>query len=832
MEFVNNLPISFHFKEIREFWSKELNFAIKAPTGSGKSLGLPLFLSKQKLVEGKILVVQPRRVAARSLAKTASNFCNSRVGEEVGYQVRFDSRVSTESKIIYLTDGMIFRFLQNPVNLRGVDLIIFDEFHERSLYMDASLALAKSQRECGKIHARIIVTSATLELEKISKFLKASKGLEVKTKCFPVEIFYKAVTSKQALSTQVCENLEFLLPRYQGDVLIFMDGATLIKRTVHEIENRLGAKNLDVLALFGEMSHQAQDYALSPSQKRKIIVSTNLAETSLTIEGVSIVIDTGMAKKHRFDPYRRVNVLLSEPISKSSASQRAGRAGRLSPGVCLRMWSEKEHAHREEFDEAEIKRLDLSEIYLNLAAAGCNPDTMNWYESPSKLRLQEAENFLASIGVLDAKGSVLPAGHRLSHLPVHPRIGFTLELAKEKNCLSGISLIYAVLDFKNPIAFGKRADFKGKQGLLNSDLLIFINAYNIGSEINFHEPKCKLLGIHGLRFREIEHTARLFCDSLREKFQSPQIPYEILVEILLRVYPERLCYLENKGTNTYRDFSGLHLQISKESTVRGSQWALPLRVVEKKRQGRIVLEMDEVTSIAEPEIRKFLGDRITIRKKAYLDTKSHQVFVRTLEMLGEVVVSKKESVEVNENQRVEAYSNAILNETLRLKYWDQGVESFLLRVNFLASFSSDFEIEPFDEVDRELLVREICSSSMKWKEIRNSNVLGFLYSYFGKEKLKIIEKATPEKYLLEGWSKPVNLRYERNKVYLQAPIQKLYDIQEQPAIIFGKCPVIIEILAPNGRVVQCTEDITGFWEGSYPSIKKELAGRYPKHEWR
>ena len=832
MEFLNNLPISAHFEEIRGVWKKELNFAIKAPTGSGKSLGLPLFFCKQKLVEGKILVVQPRRVAARSLARIASKFCNSEVGKEVGYHVRFDSRFSSATRIIYLTDGMIFRYLQNHESVKGVGLIIFDEFHERSLFMDASLALAKHHLDCGKINARIIVTSATLDLEKISRFLEASKALEIKTRSYPVEIYYKAVIPRQTLSSQVCDNLKFLLPRQQGDVLIFMDGAALINKTVNEIENCLGAKNLDVLALFGEMSQQAQDHALTPSQKRKIIVSTNLAETSLTIEGVTIVIDTGTAKKHRFDPYRKVNVLLSEPISKSSASQRAGRAGRLSPGVCLRMWSENEHTRRKEFDEAEIHRLDLSEIYLNLSAAGPCPDAINWYESPSKLRLQDARKFLFSIGALDAKGSILPAGYRLSLLPVHPRIGFTLQLAKEKNCLSSVSLICAILDFKNPIDFGRRADFGDKQELLKSDLLILLNAYNLGSEINFYGPKCKLLGIHGLRFKEIENTARLFCSSLGEKFQAPRISSEDLVEILLTVYPERLAYLENKGTNTYRDTIGLQLHLSKESTVRGSQWVLPLRVLEKKKQERIVLEMDEVTSIAESEIRKFYGDRIKSRSEAYLDTNCHQVFVRTLEKLGEVVVSNKESVEATENQRVEAYTNAILDETLGLKNWDQKVENFLSRVNFLASFSSDFEIKPFDKFARELMVREICSSSMKWKEIRNSNVLGFLHSYYGKEKLMIIEEATPEKYLLEGTNKPINLRYEKTKVYLQAPIQKLYDIQKHPAIIFGKCPIMIELLAPNRRVVQCTDDITGFWVRSYPSIKKELAGRYPKHEWR
>jgi ATP-dependent helicase HrpB len=304
------------------------------------------------------------------------------------------------------------------------------------------------------------------------------------------------------------------------------------------------------------------------------------------------------------------------------------------------------------------------------------------------------------------------------------------------------------------------------------------------------------------------------------------------VEILLKVYPERLAYLESKGTNSYKDSSGLSLQLFKESTVRGSQWVLPLRVLEKKKQGRICLEMDEVTAIAETEIRKFLGDKIITKEDAYLDINTHQVFVRTIEKFGEVVVSRKESVEVNETQRTNAYANAILDGIISLKNWDQRVEAFISRVNFLATFSSDYEIESFDQDTRKLIILEICSSKSKWKEIRNANVLEFLHSYYGKERLLFIEQAAPEKYLLEGWSRPVTLRYENNKVYLQAPIQKLYDIKKHPSVFFGKSLVIIELQAPNGRVVQCTDDIVGFWDRSYPSIKKELAGRYPKHEWR
>ena len=831
MEFLNKLPVSAHFQEIKEKWSQTGSFAIKAPTGSGKSLGIPLLLLNERLVKGRILIVQPRRVAARNLAKVASNFNRTDLGHEIGYKVRFDSRVSQKTKIIYLTDGMLFRLLQNPESLVDVELLIFDEFHERTLFMDASLALAKFYTENKKISAKILITSATLDLEKASRYLGAPNGLELLTKVFPIDIIYQALKQDENLPSQICGHLRGILRRHEGDILIFMDGVAEIRRTVREIQNRLGGNQLAVFPLYGEMSHDSQDLAFAPSEKRKIIVSTNLAETSLTIEGIKIVIDTGLAKKHRFDPYRKVNVLLSEPISRSSAQQRAGRAGRLSPGICLRMWSQNEHTRRKEFDEPEIHRLDLSEIYLNLKAIDVNPNDLDWYESPPEKQLIEAEKFLVSIDAIDSSKQVLPLGNELAKLPLHPRIGFALLVAKETQCLSEFALVSAALDYKSPIDYEKREDFL-QRDYPRSDLCALITAYNSARTVHFAPSECKKIGVHGLRFREISESARMLCNSLGEKFIEPKEEFKDLAKILLKIYPDKLAYLENKGTNVYRDFSGLSLQLAKGSTVRGAEWVLPLKVLEKKNKGRIILEMDEVTAVQENEIRACMGEKIETQEDVYLDIPTHQVFVRRIEKVGEVVLRKKESSEVSEKQRVRAYAEAILQGSLKLKNWNVQVTDFLSRINFLASLYSEFEIQPFDEDAERLVVQKICSSSKKWKEIKNTDIIEFIRSFYGQEKVKLLEQAVPAKFHLNNQDKPVSLRYEKNKVYLQAPIQRFYDTKEHPTIVFGQCVVMLELLAPNGRVVQCTDDIIGFWERSYPAIKKELAGRYPKHDWK
>ena len=406
-----------------------------------------------------------------------------------------------------------------------------------------------------------------------------------------------------------------------------------------------------------------------------------------------------------------------------------------------------------------------------------------------------------------------------------------LWIAKEKNYLSEFALVSASLDFKNPIDFQKRSNFLTKD-FPNSDLGALLNAYNRAADVRFISSECKKIGVHGLRFREIVESANLLCAALGEEFNTPEENNECLNEILLKVYPDKLAYLENKGTNAYKDFTGLTLHLAKDSTVRGSQWVLPLKVLEKKNKGRIILEMDEVTTINEEDIRKYLNEKIVVIEDVYLDTFSHQVFVRKIEKVGEVILSQCESPEVTEEQRVDAYASAIIDSSLKLKNWNDQVAYFLARVNFLASIYPEFEIESFDKDTEYLIVKQICSSSKRWKEIRNSDVMEFICSFYGPEKIELLEQAVPSNLSLSGKGKPIALRYEKDKVYLRAPIQKFYDIKEHPRIVFGQCVVMLELLAPNGRVVQCTDDIVGFWKGSYPAVKKELAGRYPKHEWK
>ena len=832
MGFLEDLPISAHSKELKETWLEGEDFAVMAPTGSGKSLGLPLLLFQQNLVEGKILIVQPRRVAARCLAQHACKVMDSALGDIVGYHVRFENKTTPETRIIYLTDGMMFRLLQNEKNLAGVELIIFDEFHERSLFMDSSLALVKRLNDLKRIDTRIIVTSATLDLNKVNNYLNANRGISVSAKSYPVSIKYKAPKPKINLSTQVCDCLRAVLSEFEGDVLVFMDGAASIRRTIREISEKLSRYDLEVLPFFGDLSHEAQDRALSPNRKRKVIVSTNLAETSLTIQGVRIVIDTGLAKKYRFDPYRGVNVLLSETISKSAAKQRSGRAGRTSEGMCVRMWSENENSHRKEYEEPEINRLDLAEIYLNLICLGIEPDQLNWFEGPSATSLNLAKSLLIKLGAIDLNSSVSALGFKLAKIPLHPRLGLALLLSEEKGCLSAFALLLSALDFKNPVDLDKRKEFLIEKRSASSDLEALQIAYEKTSATNFNLEFCKSHGVHGGRFREIEKIAILLCSTLGKDFNYSRIDPDTLTFILLKVYPERLAFLENKGTNTYVDYSGNRLQMSKFSVVRGAQWVLAMQVVEKKNRERIILQMEDITEIKICMIRQYLGDELKIDSSLIFDCEAKKAYRRVVEKFGEVIVSQKDEEEIKKESVAKAYACAIASGDLKLKYWNQEVDEFLARIYFVSNHFSEYGIEEFNQDAKSFVLEDICSTFEKWKEIRSARVLDFIHSFYGKTALDIINEMAPVSFQLGPQAKPYILRYEFPKVYLSAPIQKFYDINDHPKIGNGQIRISLEMLAPNGRVAQCTEDLSGFWEGSYQTVKKELAGRYPKHEWR
>ena len=840
---LSDLPIFKGFNEIKDAFLSSLNLILKSPTGSGKSIGLPLLLLKENLVQGQILVVQPRRIAARLLARRVAGILGVEIGDTVGYQVRFENETSPNTKIIYLTDGVLFRkILSDPV-LSRVGLVIFDEFHERSLQMDSSLALLREIQETQRPSLKLVITSATLALEETKHYLGDSKSIELFFRTYPVDIEYRSGQS-EVIWKRVAVELKKCISTREGDVLIFASGAYEISKIIQEIQSAPWAKSFLIKPLYGDMRIEDQEFALKKTTQRKIIVSTNIAETSLTVEGVRIVIDTGIAKRSSFDPIRGVNVLLPQKISKSAADQRAGRAGRTSPGYCLRLWGEKDHENREEVEIPAIKRLDLSEIYLNLCMLGKSPHSLIWLDAPPENSLVRAQDTLLSIGAISSNFKITEKGRDICKFPVSPRLGMALLLAKDLGCLPAFALALALIEDRSPIihkefnqqivdSFISKKITEQNANDFDSDLRLLLGVWAYAKDEDFSVDRCKYVGIHAMRCREAEKLAIRFCKIAGlESFHFEFPKMRDFAEVLLVAFPDHLARLKSRGTMMYESINGIHLHVSKFSEVQKADWVVALNLVEKPLKGKIGLEMEYVTELDDQIIENVLSTRVVTGEEVSLHSDTRKVVRRKYNQIGTIKFKIKENESFDKEDLQQAYSQELKNGNLSLKKWDNQVDHFLTKILFLNHNYPEYNVTDFSDDLKNLLFEEICKDAKSWKEIRNREVLPVLQNIYSNEELDLLEQATPSTLALENGKRPYRLSYDGKDVIMRIKLQDLYDITTHPQVVFNKHLVTLHILAPNDRCVQVTDNILEFWSGSYLEIKKELSGRYPKHEWR
>ena len=843
MNDISDLPIFKGFNEIKSALKESVNLTLKSPTGSGKSIGLPLLLLKENLIKGQILVVQPRRIAARFLAQRVAQITGTPIGDIIGYQVRFEDKTSNNTKIIYLTDGLLLRKILGDRLLSRVGLVIFDEFHERTIQMDAALALLRKTQETQRPSMRLIITSATLEIGNINKYLGNCKSVQLSAREYPVEIEYKSLQRGEIIWKRIASEIKKCVTNYDGDLLIFAPGVYEITKIINEINSSSWSKGLLVKSLYGDLRISEQELALKSSSKRKIIVSTNIAETSLTVEGVRIVIDTGVAKKSSYDPIRGVNVLLPQPISKSAADQRSGRAGRTSSGYCLRLWGEKEHKSRDEMERPAINRLDLSEIYLNLSSLGEDPALMNWLTRPPENSLARAKKSLISLGALTAKSQISEKGLEMSRFPLNPRLGKALIMSKEMGCLPALALSLALIEDRSPIihkefnsevveTFLSTFNLEDELGLA-SDLRILLGAWAYAKNEDFSVDRCKYIGIHANRCREAERLALRFCKiaGLKEfSFQFPKIGD--LSVVMLTAFPNHLARLKNRGTLLYESIKGYNMYVGKYSEVQSADWVIALNLIEKPLKGKIGLEMQCVTEVKEEIIKKVLNAEIEKREEVVLHPLTRMVIKRNYNQLGAIKFDIKEYESPSKEDMQKAYSEELRCGNLNLKKWDVHVERFIERVSYMTKNYPDYGITEFNDTSKSILYDEICKDASSWKEIRNREVLPTLKNLYTEEEVNLLNNAVPSVITVGNGKRTYRVNYADSAPFIRIKLQDLYEVNTHPKVVFGNQLVKLEILAPNGRCVQVTENINEFWDGSYPEIKKELAGRYPKHEWR
>jgi ATP-dependent helicase HrpB len=838
------LPIDDLRGEIVAALGRSPRLILHAPTGSGKSTRVPQFLLDGGLLgEGECVVLQPRRIAARLLARWVAQSRGERLGETVGYQIRFENATSAATRIRYVTEGVLLRKMLADPELRGVSAIVFDEFHERHIDADISLARAVALQASARPDLRLVAMSATLDSARLADYLAPCETLSSEGRTHPVRISHldKAPDPEREPVWETAAKAAVQLQReVEGDLLVFMPGAFEIARTSDAL--RAMTSQTVILPLHGELAADQQDAAVARYDRPKIVVATNVAETSLTIDGIVGVIDSGLARIARFDPHRGIDTLLVEKISRASADQRAGRAGRTAPGRCVRLWTARDHEHRPAHDTPEIHRIDLAGHLLALKAAGVtDAAAFRWFDPPEPHNLARAESLLRDLGAADASGGITPLGRRMLAFPIHPRYARLLLEADRLRCLPQAALV-AALTQARPIlrrnvesATGqRRSDLLGDKA--SSDFLILTRAFTLAERSGFNPDACGRVGVNPGAAREVARIRDQLLRLAREEGLSdePGEPSDAtLGRVVLAAFSDQLARRIDSGTLRCDLVHGRRGTLARESAVRDAPLFVAAEIREVSGRDREVQTLLTLaTAIDETWLRElFPGDFSEATDTAF-DPVQKRVIARRVTRFRDLALRDEPGGAPEPSAAAALLARKALERTCPVDEWNDAVEAWILRLNRLAEWMPELGLPPIDDAARLAMLGEICFGATSAREIKSRPVWGAVKGWLTPAQQALLDRHAPERIELPN-GKKWRLRYGKTgPPALSARIQELYDLERSPTVAAGRVTVVAEILAPNQRPQQVTTDLAGFWRETYPKLKAELQRRYPKHEWR
>jgi ATP-dependent helicase HrpB len=883
---------------------------LSAPTGSGKSTQVPQMLLRHDFLrDGQVVVLQPRRLAARLLAARVAQELNVKLGEEVGYQIRFENVTSSRTKIRFVTEGVLLRQMLDDPGLKGVAVLIFDEFHERHLYGDVTLARALDLQEQQRPDLKMAVMSATLNAGELEEYLgevrienyegrRADSGpqpnsefetrnskfhctvLSSEGRTFPVETEYLP-RRLGAGAPPVWELAAEAFASHvqsggRGDVLVFMPGGFEISQTLEAIRHTSESKGYLLLPLHGELPPRDQDAAVARYDQPKVVVATNVAETSITIDGVRLVIDSGLARIPRYDANRGINTLLIEKISQASADQRAGRAGRTAPGVCVRLWSRPEHDERALQELPEIKRLDLVEVVLTLKAAGVGDlRKFRWLEKPDEISLTHAEELLLDLGALTKVGrdvpiaplQITPIGRKMLAFPVHPRYSRMLLAAQEHGCVHQACLVAALTQGRDLLlrnvgreVVSAREDLFGDKA--SSDFWILMRAWTYAAKGQFRLEACRKLGIHAVTARQVGPLFEQFLRIAKGEGLDTaprEIKDESLQKCILTGFSDRVARRLDAGTlrcelvhnrrgvlaresvvSRYLDSSrsrGNETPASKTTNVPphvgsyGLFVAAEIREVETRdREMNTILSL--ATAIELEWLRELFPEDMASDLHVEFDAIAKRVQAAELLRFRGLALSAKRVDPPPAEAAARLLAGEILAGRLPLPNWDHGVEQWLARLHLLCQHCPELQLPDLTEDDRKHIIEQLCHGAVSYKDIKEREVKPIVMSWLSGTQRELLDKHAPERLTLPNGRTP-KVVYENGKSpHIALRIQELYDVNQTPKIALGRVPVLVHILTPGMKPVQITQDLAGFWREQYPRIKSELQRKYPKHLWR
>lgn len=818
------LPIDAVLPQILAALRSHASVVLRAPTGAGKTTRVPGALLDAGLAgSGQIVMLEPRRLAARAAARRIAYERGSDVGGEVGWNVRFDRKASRATRILVVTEGILVRRLQEDPFLEGVTCVLFDEIHERSLDTDLSLAMVRKLQREARPDLRIVAMSATLVPEALVRFLGDAPLVESEGRLFPVETSYLGFDERVPLQRQMTGAIARALELTRGDVLAFFPGVGEIRRTRDELREIASRRGAEIHELYGDLPPEQQDAVLQRRSSRKIVLATNVAQTSVTIDGVTAVVDSGLARVMRFDPSVGLDRLVLERISRASADQRAGRAGRTAPGVCLRLWNEGEQRSLAPEDDPEIRRVDLAGAALELLAWGERDlAEFAWFEPPQAASLERALTLLRRLGALGANG-LTPLGQRMAEIPAHPRLARLMLEAERLGCTSRAALAAAILSERDPVRRTPGRRLARHVG--DSDLLDRVLALEQFEDTGSPESEIGELDRGGASFvlRARDQLVRLV------KPNDQPGSAKSLARALLAAFPDRLARRrEPKGRRGVMA-GGRGVALAEESSVADSPLFLCLDLDAGARGERAEALVRIASAVDEAWLDR---ERLRTSTVAIFDDEKERVFALKRTEFDDLVLEESQAGVPEPADAARALALAATTRLERvLPPEDDELWSFVRRVTCLRQWMPDLALPELTRESLRELLPELCEGRRTFDELRRAPWLDFARARFDHRQLQTIEREAPERLRVPSGSE-IRLVYEPGKApVLAARIQELFGLAETPRVAAGRIGVLMHLLAPNHRPQQITEDLRSFWDTTYPLVAAELRRRYPRHSW-
>lgn len=811
------LPIDPLLPQVTEALRRRGLLLLAAPPGSGKTTRAPLALARS-LPAGEVVVLEPRRLAARAAASRVAQEVGCDLGDYVGFQVRGERKASRATRLSFVTEGVLVRRLVQDPFLEGVAAVVLDEFHERHLEGDLALAMLREVRETVRPDLSLCVMSATLDLAPLRAFLPGAEELHSDGRLFPVRVVHETRRDDEALDVRVRTAVERALQETTGDVLVFLPGTGEIDRCEQALQNLARRLSVLVLPLHGRLSSADQDRAIRPQERRKVVLSTNVAESSLTIPGVTAVVDSGLCRELRFDRGRGVDVLELSRISLASATQRTGRAGRTGEGVCYRLWTAGEERGMNARTTPDVERVDLASAVLTVRAfAGRDPREFGWFERPSESALAAADELLFALSTLEPSGQVGERGRRFLSMPLHPRLCAIALAGREHGCELSASVAAALLGDVDRLG---DFDAQGERGG-GLDLLVSVHAFVEAVRRGYPAHLCREAGVDPSSARQVARTV----ERLLPRDRDVDDDGEALAECLLAGFPDRVAVRSQKDAREAVMVGGRGLVLPKAAD--GHDLVVALRLHESGRQQRsqatVVAPLDEALLERRGLVRTVVD--------AELDEEQGRVFAVRARCYRDLRLSSARGGEVPAERVRDLLLPLLLRDPRRWLGESVDTQHFLARVAFLRERMPELELPLFDVPEVAAAALDLLAGRTDLRSLKDADLTSVLAARLAGSQLHALRQHAPERVELPS-SRHARIDYGAPAgPTVRARLQEFFGLPSVGALAGGRVRLVLELLAPNHQPVQVTTDLPSFWQNVYPTVRRELQRRYPRHSW-